>query len=318
MSRKKCIFAPEMYTLKEAIVRYGLPADSVADIDILCVETDAEMTFLTNKTQGYVLCYSYTIVTCGWVRIQYNGTELTLRDGDLYIYSPGCAVNILAASDDYRGLCLMADEQFTFSLPTVRNAIRTAYFTAVELKGPRFSLSPDESRHLQKLMQLVIHYQCSSLPHAAESLRMAYSLFLNDLNDIEERSIPQHRLSSRVEEIFTGFLLLLPKHFAEHHDIGFYSDELCITTTYLSRIVRQVSGGRTVVDYIDQLLLMEAMFLLQQTPMTVAQIADRLHFADSTTFARFFHRHKGCTPKEFRSLDTYGATHTSLRTGQQQ
>jgi AraC-like DNA-binding protein len=87
----------------------------------------------------------------------------------------------------------------------------------------------------------------------------------------------------------------------EHHDIGFYASELCITTTYLSRVVRQVSGGRTVVDYINQLLLMEATFLLRQTSLSIAQIADRLHFADSTTFARFFQRMKGMNPRKYRS-----------------
>ena len=104
----------------------------------------------------------------------------------------------------------------------------------------------------------------------------------------------------RVEEIFLGFLGLLPQHFEEHHDIGFYASELCITTTYLSRVVRQVSGGRTVVDYINQMLLMEATFLLRQTPLSITQISDQLHFAEVTTFARFFNRMKGMTPREFR------------------
>lgn len=78
------------------------------------------------------------------------------------------------------------------------------------------------------------------------------------------------------------------------------ASELCISTTYLSRIVRQVSGGRTVMDYINQLLLMEATFLLRQTSLSIAQIADRLHFAETTTFARFFQRMKGMNPREFR------------------
>jgi AraC-like DNA-binding protein len=86
----------------------------------------------------------------------------------------------------------------------------------------------------------------------------------------------------------------------EHHDIGFYASELCITTTYLSRVVRQVSGGRTVACYINQLLLMEATFLLRQTSFSIALIADRLHFAETTTFARFFYRMKGINPREFR------------------
>ncbi|MBQ7472047.1 MAG: AraC family transcriptional regulator [Prevotella sp.] len=92
----------------------------------------------------------------------------------------------------------------------------------------------------------------------------------------------------------------MPQHFEEHHDIGFYASELCITTTYLSRVVRQVSGGRTVVDYINQMLLMEATFLLRQTSMSITQISDQLHFAEVTTFARFFNRMKGMNPREFR------------------
>ena len=83
-------------------------------------------------------------------------------------------------------------------------------------------------------------------------------------------------------------------------DGGVVASELCITTTCFSRVVRQVSGGRTVVDYINQMLLMEATFLLRQTSMSITQISDQLHFAEVTTFARFFNRMKGMAPREFR------------------
>ena len=64
-------------------------------------------------------------------------------------------------------------------------------------------------------------------------------------------------------------------------------------------MVRQVTG-RTVVDYINQMLLMEASFLLQTSRLSITQIADRLHFADTPSFSKFFHRMKGVSPKEFR------------------
>lgn len=41
-----------------------------------------------------------------------------------------------------------------------------------------------------------------------------------------------------MEEVFVGFISLLPDNFLEHHDISFYADSLNITTTYLSRVVR--------------------------------------------------------------------------------
>ena len=74
---------------------------------------------------------------------------------------------------------------------------------------------------------------------------------------------------------------------------------LNITPVYLSRVVRQVTG-RTVIDYINQMLLMEASFLLQTSPMSITQIADHLHFADTPSFSKFFSRLKGVSPKEYR------------------
>lgn len=290
-----------MYSLKEYWQLRDLPLpEGEWDGNVICLETNVEWTFGSNETHGFLSCYTFTIVTRGWLTIVYKNRELTLHEGDLYSYSPGFEVTVLASSSDYRGICLLADEQFTLSLPTVRNAIRTAYLTVVELSSPVLSLQADDQRRLQELMQMMIRYQQTGLPHANESLQMLYNLFLLDLSAIQEHSIQQHRFPKRVEEIFLGFLQLLPQHFMEHHDIGFYASRLSITTTYLSRVVRQVSGGHTVVDYIDQLLLMEATFLLRQTPLSIAQIADRLHFAETTTFARFFHRMKGINPREFR------------------
>ena len=290
-----------MYNLKEFWQLRNLPLPKGEwDGNVICIETNVEWTFGTNETRGFLSCYTYTIVTRGWVTILYNNRELTLHVGDLYTYSPGFEVTVLASSSDYSGICLLGDEHFTLSLPTVRDAIRTAYFTMVELTSPVMPLKTDDMRRLRELMQMMIQYQQTNLPQANDSLRMLYNLFLTDLSAIQQHSIREHRFPKRVEEIFLGFFGLLPQHFVEHHDIGFYASKLCITTTYLSRVVRQVSGGRTVIDYINQLLFMEATFLLRQTSLSIAQIADRLHFAETTTFARFFTRMKGKTPREFR------------------
>ena len=290
-----------MYSLKEFWQLRNLPVpEREWDGNVICMETNPEWTFGTNETHGFLSCYTFTIVSRGWVTILYNNRPLTLHVGDLYTYSPGFEVTVISCSSDYSGICLLADEHFTLSLPTVRDAIRTAYFAVVELTSPVLPLKTDDFRRLRELMQMMIHYQQAGLPMVNNSLRMLYSLFITDLSTVQKRSISEHRFPKRVEEIFLGFLGLLPEHFEEHHDIGFYASKLCITTTYLSRVVRQVSGGRTVLDYINQMLLMEATFLLRQTSLSITQISDQLHFAEVTTFARFFNRMKGMNPREFR------------------
>ena len=117
--------------------------------------------------------------------------------------------------------------------------------------------------------------------------------------DVRQSSRADRRFPKCIEELFFDFLRLVPIHFAEHHDVAFYASQLCITPRYLSQIVREVSG-RTVVDYINQLLLMEASYLLQQTSLPIVQVADRLHFSEAASFTRFFARMKGMNPKEFR------------------
>ena len=103
----------------------------------------------------------------------------------------------------------------------------------------------------------------------------------------------------RTEDLFMNFMDLLPQHFVREHGIEFYADALNVTPTYLSRAVRQVSG-RTVMEYINRLLLMEAIWLLESTDLSIDEIAERINYADSTTFGRFFFRMKGVTPREYR------------------
>ena len=54
------------------------------------------------------------------------------------------------------------------------------------------------------------------------------------------------------------------------------------------------------MDYINQMLVMEASFLLRTTSLSITQIADRLHFADVASFSKFFSRFKGVSPRDYR------------------
>ena len=289
-----------MYTLKEGWIAMqgSLPTEDW-DGRMYCTETDAGITFRANVIQGYLAAYTFTLVIEGWLSIVYNNKELTLHPGDIYIYSPGMRVLIAAASSDYRAICLMADEHTTIELPSVRDLVHIAYAPIVQLHEPKLSLPSDEAHHMEQRMREIIHYLRSDHLYKTEILRMLYAAFLLDMQNAHQHSITYHQISQRVEEIFFGFIRLLPRHFAEHHDITFYASALHITPVYLSRVVRQVTG-RTVIDYINQMLVMEASFLLRTSTMSITQIAEHLHFADTPSFSKFFLRMKGVNPRRFR------------------
>ena len=281
--------------------QYGHDTIPGWDGKLLIIDTDSHNSLVeTNALPGTIAAYGYTIVLHGWMTMLFNGREVHFTKDDLIIYTPGMMVSVIDISDDYRGICLVADKDFVFESPTMRDAIRAAYLPAVELREPRLTLAEEDNLHLMELMRIIRRYLLSAdHPFRSECLRTTYGLFLLELNAIQERTICNRRFPKRIEELIFDFLRLLPIHFAEHHDVAFYSSGLCITPRYLSQIVRDISG-RTVVDHINQMLLMEASYLLQQTSLPIVDIADRLHFSESASFTRFFTRMKGITPSEYR------------------
>ena len=290
-----------MYTLKEGwIAMHGeMPTDDW-DGKLFCDKTDADRTFLTNRIQGFLAAYTFTLVIQGQLTIVYNDRELMLQADDLFFYSPGMSVTIIAASADYQGLCLLADENATIELTTVRDLVYIAYAPIVQLHEPKLALPYVEALRLAERMYEIINYLHSEHLYKTEILRLLYAIFLLDVQNAQQHAIIHRQTPQRVEEIFIGFIRLLPQYFAEHHDIGFYASALNISSVYLSRVVRQVTG-RTVVDYINQMIVMEASFLLRTSTMNIAQIADYLHFADTPSFSKFFSRLKGVSPREYRT-----------------
>ena len=290
-----------MYTFREAL-KLLLANSQLAEGwegSMYSMEINPAMALRTNETQGFISCFVFTLVDKGWMRILYNGRELTFHPNDLYIYSPGLPITVIATSDDFHGYCLMADERAALDAPIVHHLVRIANLPIVQLREPKQTLPADAARQLAGKMREIMNCIHSDHIYKAEVLQMLYAIFLLDLQNVQGRTIVDRQIPQRVEEIFIGFVRLLPDHFIRHRNIDFYASKLCISPVYLSRIVRQVSG-RTVMDYINHLLLLEASFLLRTSKLSIAHISDRLHFAETPSFSKFFSRLKGLSPRAYR------------------
>ena len=292
-----------MYSLKDAWVKmHGRLPYEGWNGRIQCDRTDAEMTFRANRTQGFMAAYTFTLVLEGWLNIIYNGKQLTLQPNDLYIYSPGMSVTIVSATKNYRGICLLVDEHKALETDTVRDMLRIAFLPVMRLREPRIALSQVASAHIHKRLEEILGYLESGNPHKDAIVKHLFAIFLLEIqSELEEPSEAGNawKTGKSKEDVFIGFIRLLPDNFIEHHDIPFYADALSITTTYLSRVVRHFTE-RTVIDYVNQFLVMEATFLLRTTKLSIGEISDRLHFSDQAAFSKFFTRLQGVTPKVYR------------------
>ena len=95
------------------------------------------------------------------------------------------------------------------------------------------------------------------------------------------------------------FRNLVDENFRGNRQIDFYASKLGITTTQLNRICRELCG-RSALGVINERVTLEAERDLIYTVLEVKNVALSLGFADAAYFSRFFAKHTGRTPTEFR------------------
>ena len=104
---------------------------------------------------------------------------------------------------------------------------------------------------------------------------------------------------SRREEIVNNFLQLLLNNCKEEHEVSFYAEKLSITPQYLSLVLKDITG-KTANSIIDEAIMSEAKILIRSQDYSIQQIADILHFSDQSSFGKFFKKHTGVSPVEYK------------------
>jgi AraC family transcriptional activator of pobA len=89
------------------------------------------------------------------------------------------------------------------------------------------------------------------------------------------------------------------ERFRLHEPLHTHAAALGITVGQLSRLCRQVLG-RSALAVVNQRLLHEAERELAYSTLSIKQLAASLGFEDESYFGRFFRRHAGLTPTQFR------------------
>ncbi len=94
------------------------------------------------------------------------------------------------------------------------------------------------------------------------------------------------------------FKTLLDEHYQTHKQVSFYATELRISEKRLSQIV-YAKRGMSAKAFINEKMLTTAIFLLQNTTLNQAEIAQKLGL-DAIYFLKFFSKHTGMTPARYR------------------
>lgn len=104
---------------------------------------------------------------------------------------------------------------------------------------------------------------------------------------------------SRERELFERFIMLVNANCNIERSLSYYAERMFLSERYLGTVIRQASGY-TAKEWIDRAVITSAKVMLHHTDLQVAQISDRLNFANDSFFCKYFKRLTGMTPMDYR------------------
>lgn len=114
--------------------------------------------------------------------------------------------------------------------------------------------------------------------------------------DVLEESTRHQSAGARLTH---RFVQALANHFLHKRTVEEYAALLAVTPNHLNESVKRHTG-RTAYRHIADKLLQEARNLIRHTPADLSEIAYQLNFSGPAHFTKFFKKHTGLTPGEFR------------------
>lgn len=245
--------------------------------------------------------FYFLLVTNGTVRLSGSRKNHVVNSNELLIVTPSVKASLSGKSTELAVIGLYINPDYFDTLSVGQLVYNQVSQFISNHQMPIYSLRPEQADYLKKTLVLFTDQLKYIHLYREGAIRHLCSFLLLQMADMLHQD--KHNVTvnaKRSNEIFWHFKKLLLRHYREQHSIRFYANQLNISTTYLSRIIKQTTG-HTVCFHISELLYADARKLLECTCMNVQEIADTLGFSDQSVFGKFFRRKTGISPVRFRN-----------------
>jgi len=282
--------------MTDSIPVYSIQTFARHEPDTLFYMTPLEK--LVGEFKGIDQSHSHTFYLLMWIR-QGSGSHTidfktySVAADQLYFLTPG-QVHSWQLSPDTQGFNLFFDtnffrarlgnrlQQYPFyhshqHLPLLDVTAQRAFFADL------FGYAYDEYRHQQ--------------PNRAEVFLSFIHILLETANRLYDQQLPAS--ASHYYDRLRQFEELLENQFVQVRTVNEYAAQMNVTPNHLNHICQQVLG-KTASQLLHERLVIEAKRLLTHTARSVKEIGFLLGFADTSYFVRFFRKHAGSTPADFR------------------
>lgn len=239
----------------------------------------------------FVLCIE------GSITASINLRDIEVKQSDFITLPPGSIIQV------YEQKAKLRLGFIGFSSQSVErvNIIQSCASLLTLSKYPVISLPPQVASYWEKFFELWA--QLTTGPYTPDSKQVEFVLkeILYGVDKLYQRYHHQEEsIKKKKESILRELIQLIIENYVTERHAQFYADKLGITLQYLSTTVKQITG-KTVLDLIAYVVLVDVKAKLKSSDMTVQEIAYSLNFPNASFFGKYFKRYTGMTPLEYKN-----------------
>ena len=246
---------------------------------------------------------AFVICVRGSGRIRVNFKDYDIEKNTIITILPHFVTEFLSKSDD------LVMEFLIFSVDFLTDMPQSPDFdiSRTVLQSSCIKATDEETEKLLEFHAFVVkQYQRKDHPYREEMAKSLLFSLLAEIGGIYFNQVIRSGgkmddtiSTSHQDELIFRFFKLLLLHHKQEKTLEFYADKMCLTSKYLSTVVKERTG-RTAFSWINEALVSSAKYMLKTTNMTIVQISEELNFPNPSFFGRFFKKHAGVTPVQYR------------------
>ena len=204
----------------------------------------------------------------GEARMKVDMVDYQMQSDKNYMLrvAPGQIVSMEEVSEDFDSYVLLMSNSFIESLLVYMGQ-------DISIKGVMTDAVKEHEDNEKHTMEYVITAVRNIIDDDSNPFRrkvLEHLLMVVFYGSQQARSVMMEDKKPRTSaEVLTmKFLQEVKEHFRRERQLNFYSERLCITPRYLSRVVKETTGS-SAAEWIERYVVLEARALLKSTNMTI-------------------------------------------------
>ena len=242
----------------------------------------------------------FIFCTKGYVKAKINFNDCEVKENTFITLLPNSFIQVKSVSNDVHLYVVGFSGTFISKNDYQFKSIfgLTSIFIIRNPVLPLPSKAQVAIEHLyEHLLNLCFLYDISE---NRNTIHAVFTIFLETTAQLYKKLYSEKEKEvSREDELYRKFIFLLMENYTKEHNVFFYAEKCDVTLQYFYTAIKKASK-HTPFEIIASFLIMNAKDLLKTTSSSIKEISDQLGFINQSYFNRFFKRHVGITPLQYR------------------